>query len=606
MADNSAQDPLSNLEFEKAKVEAEAELERRSLTPLCPLSANELRIYEWRGIKCGWRQSVRFGNVEHLVDILLPTLFPWQPARIAFIPNKCLIWPHVEPDGVLCLARPNTEFDPQDPAGILRCMLGSAAELVSDSIDGINHEDFQEEIMSYWHYAAERYRAGRNNINIISLIEPALPSRAVKICRFSSDYVISDGEKFLRNWMSNRYGREPRDFNVEDALLVWLKSPPMPKMYPVTGGSLYDLLGVASSGSSDKILDVLATGSDELVIAFGMETVNGPALTGAVVTNRGNPVCELFASSEDDFPNNESSLGTNSLVPFRDADVRMENVLRADPSWIHGRDRDPCSGELRTKKVAVVGCGSLGGAVAVHLAQAGVGNLILIDYDGVSWPNIGRHVLGSSSVGYNKTDALAYKLRNDFPHVGVVPCSAGVEVIFDSHAHLLEGVDLVVSVAANWCADLRVDRWQQVNRPSVPALYGWLEGHACVGHAVLIGGPPDSIRFGFDRTGEPNFRVTKKVPALQEPGCGGMFQPYGPVELAMVNGVIAGLALEALLKEATMPCHRVWVNPDRLEALGDRWSPGVPDNSKPPSGKGFVFERPWPRVGPGMNEATDV
>ena len=606
MANNSAQDPLPNLEFKKAKAEVEAELARSGMAPLCPLSEDELRIYEWRRIKCGWRQCVRFGAVEHLVDILLPAWFPWQPARIAFIPNKCMIWPHVEPDGVLCLAPPNTEFDPKDPAGIVSCLLGYAAELVSNSINGINQKDFEEEVMSYWHYEAGRINDGRNNINVMSLIEPIPPSRVIKISRLVSDYIIADDEKFLRNWMSNRYGRVPRDFNVEDAALVWLNSPPRPEMYPVTGEALYNLLCAASGGSCDKIIDVVAKGSDELFITFGMETVHGPALTGAIVENHGNPVRDLFAGSEDGFFNNDSSSEMNSLMPFIAADVRLENVIRADPNWIHGRGCDPQSSKLRTKKVAIVGCGSLGGAVAVHLAQAGVGNLVLIDHDGVSWPNVGRHVLGSPAVGYLKADALASKVKNDFPHIGVIPCSTGIEVIVDSYAHLLESVDLVVSVAANWCADSRVDKWQQDSAHSVPVLYGWLEGHACVGHAVLIGGPPDSIRFGFDRTGKPNFRVTERVPARQEPGCGGMFQPYGPVELAMVNGVIAGLALEALLEEATMPCHRIWVSPDRLEALGDRWAPGILENLEPLSGKGFVFERPWPRVDSSMNEAIDV
>src|SRR4051812_39736412 len=66
--------------------------------------------------------------------------------------------------------------------------------------------------------------------------------------------------------------------------------------------------------------------------------------------------------------------------------------------------------------VTVLGCGSVGAPVAVALAQAGVGRINLVDHDALAWANVGRHPLGAPSLGRNKAEALAAKLRSDFPH----------------------------------------------------------------------------------------------------------------------------------------------------------------------------------------------
>jgi hypothetical protein len=53
---------------------------------------------------------------------------------------------------------------------------------------------------------------------------------------------------------------------------------------------------------------------------------------------------------------------------------------------------------------------------------------------------------------------------------------------------------------------------------------------------------------GFEGTGLPDFRVTDwpaGTPTRQEPACGAVFQPYGPVELGYVNSLVSELALDS-------------------------------------------------------------
>ena len=67
---------------------------------------------------------------------------------------------------------------------------------------------------------------------------------------------------------------------------------------------------------------------------------------------------------------------------------------------------------LKTATVAIVGLGGLGSPVAMYLAAAGVGALVLIDGDIVSWTNLNRQLLHAEpDIGKRKTDSAQEKIR---------------------------------------------------------------------------------------------------------------------------------------------------------------------------------------------------
>lgn len=80
------------------------------------------------------------------------------------------------------------------------------------------------------------------------------------------------------------------------------------------------------------------------------------------------------------------------------------------PEW----DIDP---RLADKRVAIIGCGGLGSNAAVMLTRAGVGHLVLIDFDVVSESNLNRQAFAADQIGMLKTDALAVNLRSIRPEV---------------------------------------------------------------------------------------------------------------------------------------------------------------------------------------------
>lgn len=69
--------------------------------------------------------------------------------------------------------------------------------------------------------------------------------------------------------------------------------------------------------------------------------------------------------------------------------------------------------------VAVCGLGGLGSNIAIALARAGVGRLILIDFDRVDLSNLHRQQYKAAQIGMEKTEALSENLREIAPYLEI-------------------------------------------------------------------------------------------------------------------------------------------------------------------------------------------
>ena len=72
--------------------------------------------------------------------------------------------------------------------------------------------------------------------------------------------------------------------------------------------------------------------------------------------------------------------------------------------------------KLQASTVAVCGLGGLGSNIAISLARAGVGKLILIDFDCVDVTNLHRQQYKACQVGMPKPEALLVNLKEIAPY----------------------------------------------------------------------------------------------------------------------------------------------------------------------------------------------
>lgn len=101
---------------------------------------------------------------------------------------------------------------------------------------------------------------------------------------------------------------------------------------------------------------------------------------------------------------------------------------------------------LRASVVGVAGCGGLGSNSALSLARAGVGRLILADFDRVEPSNLNRQQYTVRQIGRGKAEALAENLRAAAPFTRVTVLKikvkpSNVEKLFGEADLLIEAFD---------------------------------------------------------------------------------------------------------------------------------------------------------------------
>jgi len=111
--------------------------------------------------------------------------------------------------------------------------------------------------------------------------------------------------------------------------------------------------------------------------------------------------------------------------------------------------------------VGIAGCGGLGSNIAVSLVRAGIGTLIIADYDVVTITNLNRQQFYYDQVGLPKITALKINLSRISPYTCIIPFSGKitpdiVKPVFGDCDILLEAFD---------CAEQKqmlIETWQEL------------------------------------------------------------------------------------------------------------------------------------------------
>lgn len=107
---------------------------------------------------------------------------------------------------------------------------------------------------------------------------------------------------------------------------------------------------------------------------------------------------------------------------------------------------------LKKSVVAVFGLGGVGGYAAEALCRAGVGRLVIVDFDDVCVTNINRQILAlDDTVGKSKALVMAERLRRINPSADVIPCkdfySAETSdfLLSENYDYVLDAIDHITS-----------------------------------------------------------------------------------------------------------------------------------------------------------------
>ena len=110
------------------------------------------------------------------------------------------------------------------------------------------------------------------------------------------------------------------------------------------------------------------------------------------------------------------------------------------------RHTRPVYEKLRSARVAIAGLGGLGSNIAVSLTRAGVGELLLVDFDRVEISNLNRQQYDTGDLGRLKTEALRERLLRINPYITLKTHAIRVDdtnaaEIFGSYGIVCEAFD---------------------------------------------------------------------------------------------------------------------------------------------------------------------
>lgn len=155
---------------------------------------------------------------------------------------------------------------------------------------------------------------------------------------------------------------------------------------------------------------------------------------------------------------------------------------------------------LLGSRALIVGMGGLGSPAALYLAAAGLGTLVLADFDRVELTNLQRQIIyATSDVGRAKTDSARERIAALNPGIRVETVDARLEP--ENLRSLVRGVDIVLDGSDNFATRFAVNAACVAGRrPLVSAAVIGMDGQLAVFRPDLDGSP--CYRCVYADTGE--------------------------------------------------------------------------------------------------------
>jgi len=537
---------------------------RGSLEPEDPLIA---------GSGTGWLVSTLGRELAVVVD----PAFPFTRPNV-YLRGVRAAMPHVERNGRLCLRNPEV---PSDPAMAMASALSEARDLLRAIDDGAEDGDFQEDFGLYCLQQAAPGPPAR-----LLLPERVRETRTIAWVATNAAYYGFASTTDLRRWWQHRFSAWPT--KVRQGGLIALERLPEPNDYPNDGEDLWSLVQAWSPSGATLLAHLLRQTPKSLLVVLAGTAPSGRRHAFASLVSRPQNALGKSANRRVIEHGHKRGKTPASLLCERYIVTRLvTEALDAAGSRLPYAERD----RLTNARVGVIGCGALGSGVARLLAKSGIGHLVLVDPEELTWENIRRHQLGAGAVGMNKADVMAQAIPHQNPDIGSTKAyGSSVEALLTKAPAALDGLDLVVACTATWSANSFLDAFSA--RAAIPILYAWMERHAVAAHAVLIM-PGHSFASGYDPAGNPKLVASasdKPIPAE----CGGLTSPFGAIELAQAEALTGRLALDFVRGKAAQTTWRTWLTDDAALAEAEgRWTPEWIAARGKPSADGGTTSGPW-------------
>ncbi|WP_419274947.1 ThiF family adenylyltransferase [Aliarcobacter butzleri] len=207
----------------------------------------------------------------------------------------------------------------------------------------------------------------------------------------------------------------------------------------------------------------------------------------------------------------------------------------------------------KNKKIAIVGCGSIGASLAYKLLKVGCTNLLLIDPDRLSVDNISRHLLGMDYVNINKAVALENFLKKQFIAININSIADNVANCYEE----LKSCDLIISAVGSDATVVETKMIKDVIIGELPSVIScWVEANAIAGHGILFekdsialeSNIPDIVDEIFGKLIILKDEYGKSL-TKDDVGCNSSYMPYSFLNAEMHVNHFANMIVQYILDQ---------------------------------------------------------
>ena len=136
--------------------------------------------------------------------------------------------------------------------------------------------------------------------------------------------------------------------------------------------------------------------------------------------------------------------------------------------------------KINDSKMLIIGMGGLGSPTALYLAAAGVGHIVIADFDQVELSNLQRQIIhNTSDIGDDKVNSAKAKLLELNPNITVTVAN---EIMHsDNLASLIKDVDIVLDGTDNFESRFEINKaCVECHKPLISAAVIRFEGQISV------------------------------------------------------------------------------------------------------------------------------
>jgi molybdopterin/thiamine biosynthesis adenylyltransferase len=499
---------------------------------------------------------------------------------IELLPEKVALrrLPHLLGGKYCCLFSDTSVIDPINIKQLISSWLMKMESIIDLWESGDYNEDYLAEFGLYWAGIPTYLLADNENLENLQLYEFSrqdLNANEVK------ERVVSPNIECAEKWAKNRNAISKVEYS-NDATFVELACAPFihydhpwpPKTLKdfsewllISGNSnnnnivlqrlLEALAKLGKWSKSSTFVDVIFHYEKEFFgVSFNLSTDNRKA-----IVNHFGPKSQRGRGKRA-----REKLRARIFENSRESIFQL-NVIPSSPNFTIDRNLSAHSPALRSKNIALIGAGTIGGYLAHSLFQIGAGQaggkLIIYDNDTLKVGNVGRHILGVNYLAERKSDALKHYIEKQGFSSRVLP-----EGKFSLDSDLSK-FDVLIDATGDQAFSLNLSSKVSEYRArggTIKLVHSWISGFGHTVKSLLDDGfngcyacQFDYSKGGIKRELYPSF-ANGRAPEAEEvfkKSCGENHLPFGSEASMIAASLSVQLLSDRGKKEPTLLMRRM-------------------------------------------------